>query len=190
MDAGFPLFIADGWPGMANAGFAIGIDACFDVVGGRELLLPAAETIRCPVGGTRFRDLPWRGVLHTTEGGSIQSNVETYKAGGDIFPHLTIDPRTLGVAQHFSLNAGCRALDNRATPANASNAIQIEESVPTPRASGRQFLRFHISAADDASTRMSVDGWQRFSGWCGHQHVPGNSHGDPGAIDIDFLLAN
>lgn len=36
--------------------------------------------------------------------------------------------------------------------------------------------------------RMSVDSWRRFDGWCGHQHVPENVHGDPGAIPIQRLL--
>ncbi len=30
--------------------------------------------------------------------------------------------------------------------------------------------------------------WQHFNGWCGHQHVPENSHWDPGAIDLNTLL--
>ena len=32
-------------------------------------------------------------------------------------------------------------------------------------------------------------GWTRYKGWLGHQHVPENAHGDPGAIDISKLLA-
>jgi hypothetical protein len=30
--------------------------------------------------------------------------------------------------------------------------------------------------------RLSMDAWRRFKGWCGHQHVPENVHGDPGAL--------
>lgn len=30
--------------------------------------------------------------------------------------------------------------------------------------------------------RFSFDRWRRFQGWCGHQHVPENLHGDPGAL--------
>jgi hypothetical protein len=36
--------------------------------------------------------------------------------------------------------------------------------------------------------RMSPTRWRTFAGWCGHQHVPGNVHGDPGLIPIYFLL--
>lgn len=37
--------------------------------------------------------------------------------------------------------------------------------------------------------RMPLSVWDRFDGWCGHQHVPdGNVHGDPGKLDIGYLL--
>jgi hypothetical protein len=37
--------------------------------------------------------------------------------------------------------------------------------------------------------RMTGPEWDAFSGWCGHQHAPENAHGDPGDIDITYLLA-
>lgn len=30
--------------------------------------------------------------------------------------------------------------------------------------------------------RMTFAQWRKFYGWCGHQHVPENDHGDPGAL--------
>lgn len=30
--------------------------------------------------------------------------------------------------------------------------------------------------------RLTDDQWQKFHGWCGHEHVPQNVHGDPGAF--------
>jgi len=42
---------------------------------------------------------------------------------------------------------------------------QIDALVPIPHASGRTFLA-----------------------WCGHQHVPGETRRDPGAIDIAAIL--
>jgi hypothetical protein len=36
--------------------------------------------------------------------------------------------------------------------------------------------------------RMSGKAWNAFHGICGHQHVPENTHGDPGAIDFATLL--
>lgn len=37
--------------------------------------------------------------------------------------------------------------------------------------------------------RMSFDQWRNFTGWCGHQHVPENDHGDPGALPFARILA-
>lgn len=36
--------------------------------------------------------------------------------------------------------------------------------------------------------RLSFEGWKKYTGILGHQHVPENSHGDPGNIDIERLL--
>jgi len=36
--------------------------------------------------------------------------------------------------------------------------------------------------------RMSFGTWNGFDGWCGHQHVPENNHGDPGKIRVDLLF--
>lgn len=36
--------------------------------------------------------------------------------------------------------------------------------------------------------RMTFSQWRSFRGVCGHQHVPENSHGDPGALDVAALM--
>jgi hypothetical protein len=36
--------------------------------------------------------------------------------------------------------------------------------------------------------RLSGTEWDAYSGWLGHQHAPENSHGDPGLINIEYLL--
>lgn len=43
-------------------------------------------------------------------------------------------------------------------------------------------------ATANARQRFSNDQWLHFNGWCGHQHVPENTHWDPGAINIQHLL--
>ena len=127
---------------------------------------------------------------------------------------MTIDPDHLSITQHYPLSRGARALTDSGTPQNAARAIQIEivgfaaESpdwaperlafirevmrqleavVPIPRTTNRNFLN-QAGVNTTPSNRMSIDEWRRFSGWCGHQHVPGNNHWDPGAIDIQILL--
>lgn len=38
------------------------------------------------------------------------------------------------------------------------------------------------------TVRMSGAGWEQFTGYCGHQHVPENVHGDPGAFPWDRMM--
>lgn len=37
--------------------------------------------------------------------------------------------------------------------------------------------------------RMTFEQWRTFTGWCGHQHVPENDHGDPGSMDFARVIA-
>ncbi|MFJ9318240.1 hypothetical protein [Streptomyces globisporus] len=37
--------------------------------------------------------------------------------------------------------------------------------------------------------RMSMSAWRTFTGWCGHQHVPENDHGDPGSMNFARVIA-
>ena len=36
--------------------------------------------------------------------------------------------------------------------------------------------------------RMSQTAWRNFTGWCGHQHVPENDHGDPGSLNFTRVI--
>jgi hypothetical protein len=65
---------------------------------------------------------------------------------------------------------------------------EIEDLVPIPRTSDRTFLDA-AGVNHTPRNRMSVEEWKVFSGWCGHQHVPSESHWDPGAINISQLLS-
>lgn len=38
------------------------------------------------------------------------------------------------------------------------------------------------------SNRMTLAEWRAFFGWCGHQHVPENAHGDPGNFNMARVL--
>ena len=48
---------------------------------------------------------------------------------------------------------------------------------------------FDASFGGHNGVRMSGPTWNAFSGHCGHQHVPENDHGDPGAMPIAKILA-
>lgn len=36
--------------------------------------------------------------------------------------------------------------------------------------------------------RMTFAKWNTFTGWCGHQHVPENTHGDPGSMNFARVI--
>lgn len=38
------------------------------------------------------------------------------------------------------------------------------------------------------TVRMTPKVWDTYNGWCGHQHVPENTHGDPGSFPWERLL--
>ena len=54
---------------------------------------------------------------------------------------------------------------------------------------GRPEWRAYPASYGATSVRMSFAEWTKFTGWCGHQHVPENDHGDPGALPFARILA-
>jgi hypothetical protein len=44
------------------------------------------------------------------------------------------------------------------------------------------------SYGEKASQRLTEAEWESFNGICGHEHVPNNTHWDPGAFDIDEFM--
>ncbi len=65
----------------------------------------------------------------------------------------------------------------------------IEGAHGIPRVSTPRPWLPYPSSYGATRARMTGPEWDGFSGWCGHQHAPENSHGDPGDIDIDYLLS-
>jgi hemopexin len=208
---GYPRAITDFWPGL-TAGFRAATDL-FDAT--EDLWLESATRMPGTKNGPAYIvTMPWRGVLHTTEGGSIDGALGSF-AQTNFWPTLTIEPNTFKIVQHYSLNRGARALSDHATPENAARCVQIEIvgfAAQTPSWAPEQlaFIRDVVRQIEDLvpighysertfldangvnstpSNRMSVEEWKRFGGWCGHQHVPGESHWDPGAIDIATILS-
>jgi hypothetical protein len=58
-----------------------------------------------------------------------------------------------------------------------------------PLVTGVRWVAFPASAGGGASQRLSGSAWLAYSGVLGHQHVPENDHGDPGAFPIEKLLS-
>lgn len=54
-----------------------------------------------------------------------------------------------------------------------------------PMTTGVKFVAYPPQNNND---RMSFDQWNNYKGHCGHQHVPENDHGDPGAFPMQAIL--
>lgn len=52
-----------------------------------------------------------------------------------------------------------------------------------------KWLAYPNSYGTANGQRMTGSQWTNFYGWCGHQHVPENVHGDPGNLRMDKVLA-
>lgn len=52
-----------------------------------------------------------------------------------------------------------------------------------------RFRAYPGSYGTSNGVRMSGRQWSNFYGWCGHQHVPENVHGDPGDFPMPQVLA-
>lgn len=52
------------------------------------------------------------------------------------------------------------------------------------------FKSYETLAPGTETVRMRNSQWNTFKGWCGHQHVPENTHLDPGRINIAAIMAH
>lgn len=56
-----------------------------------------------------------------------------------------------------------------------------------PEQVGKAWAAYPASYGKAASQRFSFAQWKDFYGWCGHEHVPENDHGDPGALPWAYV---
>jgi hypothetical protein len=140
-------------------------------------------------------------VWHTTE----TRNLPNY---GGSAPHFTLDPADGRLWQHIPLNRGGRALVKGGP--NFWNAIQVEMigfAKESHTWSDDRYMRIaklarwieanfavpHTTAVifkGDKSTPhlASLEAFRTYAGHLGHQHVPGNTHWDPGLLNIAKIL--
>jgi hypothetical protein len=143
-------------------------------------------------------------VWHTTEGSSLPQ----YSGSA---PHFTIDPRDGRLWQHIAVNQAAKALRGSSFAGIATNlahAIQVEiigfagESDNWPDshyARLRNLAAWIEDECDVASTEsvtfesrvhpMSRESWRAYKGHCGHQHIPGQDHWDPGLFKVAKVLS-
>ena len=69
----------------------------------------------------------------------------------------------------------------------AAFARWAHEQHGVPLSSGLTF-KAYPSSYGNSGVRMTGAQWTAFKGHCGHQHVPENDHGDPGAFPIAAIL--
>ncbi|MFI1799866.1 peptidoglycan-binding protein [Streptomyces sp. NPDC020379] len=66
----------------------------------------------------------------------------------------------------------------------------LTSEYPIPLVStSKPWRSYPSSYGSSGGQRMSFTEWTNFEGICGHQHVPENDHGDPGAFPIQRLIA-
>jgi hypothetical protein len=136
-------------------------------------------------------------VWHTTEGATASGALGAYKASG-AYPHYTLAED--GTAwQHLPHSQYATALQHVFGPeTNRANAIQVEivgfagssgnwsdgryeQIAALARHIEKSFnVRRDAKVSFDNPSRLSPDGFVSYQGHCGHAHVPGNSHYDPG----------
>lgn len=143
--------------------------------------------------GTFVPGFPWRAVLHTTEGHSLPNYLGTA-------PHATLDLKHEIMYQHIDWFRAARSLRHPGgVETNRAFAVQFEcigfaaDAAHWPDEYYQFIHRALVHAQHQGcdfkllppvpwdQARFSPDKWRRFNGVCGHRHVPGNDHTDPGA---------
>jgi hypothetical protein len=148
-------------------------------------------------------------VHHTTEGTTAEGAIAAYRRTGS-WPHFTVewDGSRLVIYQHVPLSQASFALRHVYVPeTNRARAVQIEhvgfarDTASWPEGRYREIAKLcrwiesqtgcppTASVSFSRPSRLSPDGFVRYSGHCGHMHVPGNDHTDPGVgFRIDLVL--
>lgn len=96
----------------------------------------------------------------------------------------TCDPRNAALATKYV--PGLRG-DNLTWLLGLLRTIAGKAGIPW-QAPGLTWIEYPASYGTGAVQRLSPAAWTAYRGLVGHQHVPGNSHGDPGKIPIDQWL--
>jgi hypothetical protein len=173
-------------------------------MGSRPWLKEGQHTLPLHVDREQLEDAgPFAGgglktLWHTTEGGTLASVVQTLRAKR-AGVHFAIDPHTGHCVQMIPLDRAGRGLEHTDGPeTNRANCIQIEIvgfAAQTKDFGDREYR--HLAALALAiehhghktprrvrnfthPKKFSGTEFVSYAGHCGHVHVPGNSHYDPG----------
>lgn len=163
---------------------------------------PGATKAQVSGGIGAFLSVPAKLVWHTTEGFGLP----VYSGSA---PHFTLDPPSGKLYQHVPIYSGAMALQNLSggVETNRAHAIQVEligfasqtggwsDAAYANLAKLARWIEAHAGVERKCSVsfsntphRLGGDGWLNYAGHCGHQHVPENSHWDPGSLAIAKVL--
>lgn len=70
----------------------------------------------------------------------------------------------------------------------AKVARAIHDATGIPLTESVTWVTYPASYGTGARQRLSGVGWDNYRGHLGHQHVPGNTHGDPGTMNVPRIL--
>jgi hypothetical protein len=166
---------------------------------------PDAVRVPHPDSGA-FLDVPHRIVWHTVEGYGLPAYP------GDN-PHFTLSLKTGKLWQHVPVNRSSSALVHGSVETNHAGAIQVEITDAFAKdsqnwtpiqyariASLARWIEKNASVARECHVafgpltnppkRLTAKAWLSLKGHCGHQHVPGNAHWDPGNFRIGLVLGD
>jgi subtilisin family serine protease len=161
---------------------------------------------------------PWRFVFHTIEARPSADGFRALARRHANPPHLWAMPSADLLLQVIPLNRGAYALAHpRGTVhTNRMRAIQVEcwgyaRDMGTVSTDVLDWLADRVLApvaclvpinlsnarptggeecyGRQSACRMTDAEWRAFNGVCGHQHVPHNSHWDPGRLDLGHISA-
>ena len=153
-----------------------------------------------------------RAVLHRTAGGSFSSNA-SFLAQEKFEVQILWDPNTGEIGQYFPLSRGGYGLQHHGVATNAHGKVCIQIEVvdhgkawsitDTPMLGLEHILEATRSwgipdvwplgpPSPLSGPRAGGDAtiWLNHAGWYGHCHVPGNTHVDPGTIDVDKFFGH
>ncbi len=173
--------------------------------------LPGAVRLPSDHGGGTYVGGPPRVVWHRTAGGTFASN-RSYLRSTGFEPHLLWDPRTGALGQFLPADRSAYALRHPSgsvqTNRQGSVCLQIEvvdhgqtwDITDTPLLGLERILAWldgwgvprvwplgPPSPLSGPRAGGNAQTWLRKAGHYGHCHVPGNTHVDPGRLDVARL---
>ena len=150
---------------------------------------------------------PRKGILHTTEGSSIEGALSAYRSK-NFTPTFTLGRdlrKKVRVMQHKPLGIMGSTLANASggVETNRVALVQIElvgfsqKDLWYPDEEVADALTSLVAAVSDEGKiplkwngcKRSASCWSKVAGWMGHIDVPENFHWDPGQFDTKRLMA-